>query len=268
MAGRQPTSGLKGSVLVEAPVDPRLVGAASQVECLAEVLHALLAQQGGQRDEHLGGDQRVTQGGVPADDADPQAGGDGLGRVVLLMTSATGTLLEQGVDVLDVTQAVAHANDVLTSRLLLLAAERLGPPPYAYAWLALGSHGRGEQLLSSDQDSALTYGGPRLAPGDPDVYFGQLAERVVDGLALAGIPRCAGGYMATEWRHPLETLTGQFERWVNDPRPPRPSGPPICCSAPRTVHLAARVPTPLSSHPSAAWSCPETDEASIMKSRR
>lgn len=135
------------------------------------------------------------------------------------MTAATAGLLAEDVDVLEVTQSVAHANDVLTSRLLALAEERLGPPPYAYSWLALGSHGRGEQVLSSDQDSALTYGGPRLGPGDPDDYFTRLAEPVVDGLAMAGIPRCTGGYMATEWRLPLETLTGYFERWVNDPLP-------------------------------------------------
>lgn len=135
------------------------------------------------------------------------------------MTDATARLLAEGVDVLEVTQAVAHANDVLTSRLLDLAEARLGPPPYAYAWLALGSHGRGEQVLSSDQDSALAYGGPRRSAGDPDEYFGRLAELVVDGLARAGIPRCTGGYMATQWRHPLETFTGYFERWVNDPLP-------------------------------------------------
>ena len=47
------------------------------------------------------------------------------------------------------------------------AARKDGLPRYVaacllagYAWLALGSHGRGEQVLSSDQDSALAYGGP------------------------------------------------------------------------------------------------------------
>jgi CBS domain-containing protein len=135
------------------------------------------------------------------------------------MTEAAARLLTDGVDALEVTQAVAHVNDVLTSRLLELGEVRLGPPPYAYAWLALGSHGRGEQVLSSDQDSALAYGGPRIAPGDPDEYFLRLAELVVDGLARAGIPRCTGDYMATTWRHPLDTFTGFFQTWVNDPRP-------------------------------------------------
>ncbi|HEX6249010.1 MAG TPA: putative nucleotidyltransferase substrate binding domain-containing protein [Nocardioidaceae bacterium] len=135
------------------------------------------------------------------------------------MTEAVARLLSDGADVLQVTQAVAHVNDVLTSHVLDLAEARLGPPPYAYSWLALGSHGRGEQVLSSDQDSALAYGGPRLAQGDPDEYFGRLAGYVVDALARAGIPKCTGDYMATTWRYPLSTFTGYFERWVNDPAP-------------------------------------------------
>lgn len=135
------------------------------------------------------------------------------------VTEATARLLLEGVDALEVTQAVAHVNDVLTSRLLELAEVRLGPPPYAYAWLALGSHGRGEQVLSSDQDSALAYGGPRLGPSDPGEYFARLSGLVVDALARAGIPRCTGGFMATTWRHTLETYTAYFRRWVNDPQP-------------------------------------------------
>lgn len=135
------------------------------------------------------------------------------------MTGATARMLADGVDALEVTQAVAHVNDVLTSRLLGLAETRLGPPPYAYAWLALGSHGRGEQVLSSDQDSALAYGGPRLGPGDAGEYFADVATTVVDALARAGIPRCSGGYMATTWCHPLDTFTGYFQRWVGVPSP-------------------------------------------------
>ncbi len=135
------------------------------------------------------------------------------------MTRATAALLDAGTDALDVTRAVADVNDVLTSRLLELAEARLGPPPRAYSWLALGSHGRGEQVLSSDQDNALVYGGAALTTGDPEVYFAELAELVVAGLERAGMPRCTGGYMATAWRHPAETYAQYFQHWVDDPLP-------------------------------------------------
>lgn len=135
------------------------------------------------------------------------------------MTETIARLLEAGTDVLQITRAVADVNDALTARLLELAENRLGRPPFAYAWLALGSHGRGEQVLSSDQDSALAYGGPRLATGEPADYYPRLAGLVVDGLARAGIPRCSGGYMATTWWHSLEELTSYFQRWVDNPLP-------------------------------------------------
>lgn len=118
-------------------------------------------------------------------------------------------------DPLDITQAIAFVNDALTVRLIVLAESRLGPPPGEYAWLALGSQGRGEQVPSSDQDSALTY-----ADGTADQdYFLCLAERVVDGLARAGLPLCEGSFMATQWCRPIGELRRLFASWVDAPRP-------------------------------------------------
>lgn len=121
-----------------------------------------------------------------------------------------------GVDVLKAVRAVAHANDALTRRLLVLAEERLGPPPCAYAWLALGSHGRGEPVPSSDQDNALV-----LADGavGADAYFARLADLVVAALERAGLRRCDGGFMATRWCRPLGELQTLFTGWVDRPAP-------------------------------------------------
>ncbi len=152
-----------------------------------------------------------------------------------------GLLSAEDVDVLAVTQVIAHVNDTLTRRLLALAESELGPPPTAYAWLALGSHGRGEQVLSSDQDSALAYADPPgtdppgtdppgtappgTAPGDvpadaaAPAYFPLLAERVVGGLERAGLPLCDGGYMATNWCRPVSEYWTMFHGWVERPEP-------------------------------------------------
>jgi CBS domain-containing protein len=127
-------------------------------------------------------------------------------------------LADPDVDVLAVTQAIAHVNDVLTGRLLALAEAELGQPPCDYAWLALGSHGRGEQVLSSDQDSALAFDGREDGPWVRD-YFGRLAELVVSALARAGLPLCDGGYMATSWCLPVGELREMFREWVERPHP-------------------------------------------------
>lgn len=144
---------------------------------------------------------------------------DRLDGFAVVLRDSIAEVLATDADPLEVTQAVAAVNDALTTRLLRLGEERLGPTPYAYSWLALGSHGRGEQVLSSDQDSALAYGGDRRGDADPDTYFADLAALVVDGLARAGIPRCTGGFMATVWRRPLADYTDSFTRWVDSALP-------------------------------------------------
>ena len=124
--------------------------------------------------------------------------------------------LAAGDDVLDVTAAVADAHDALTVELLARAEARLGAPPRPYAWLALGSLGRREVALGSDQDSALAYddSGPAAAQ-----WFALLAEDVVAGLERAGLPRCDGGFTATRWAQPLGELHRMFRGWVDRPEP-------------------------------------------------
>lgn len=128
-------------------------------------------------------------------------------------------LLADGADALEVTRTVGHLNDKLTSRLISLAEAELGPPPCRYAWLLLGSQGRGEQVLSSDQDSALAYERAGTDQHDFRPYFGPLAGLVVAALARAGLALCPGGYMATKWCHPIEEYRGLFRSWVEYPEP-------------------------------------------------
>ncbi|HEX4978318.1 MAG TPA: putative nucleotidyltransferase substrate binding domain-containing protein [Nocardioides sp.] len=166
-----------------------------------------------QRVEQLRGPREIVEGLTDLDRLGT------LDRFAAALRGATSSLLGDGADPLEVTAGIASVNDALTTRLLHLAEARLGRPPYAYAWLALGSHGRGEQVLSSDQDSALAYGGPRLGDAEPEPYFAALATHVVDGLARAGIPRCTGGFMATTWNLPLQELADSFTAWVDNPVP-------------------------------------------------
>ena len=126
---------------------------------------------------------------------------------------------EAGDDALTVSHAIGEANDALTRRLLELAEAHLGEPPCPYAWLALGSHGRREQVLSSDQDSAIAYDGSACGDEAAVRYFSELAYIVVAALQRAGIPLCDGGYMATNWHRPLQEYATLFRGWVEAPRP-------------------------------------------------
>jgi CBS domain-containing protein len=133
------------------------------------------------------------------------------------MVTLVGRLLADGADVHRITRVVAHVNDILTMRLLRHAETELGRPPCDYAWLALGSHGRGEQVPSSDQDSALAFD-DRVPPAEAE-YFRRLAGLVVTALARAGLPLCDGGYMATTWCRPISEFRRLFRGWVEQPEP-------------------------------------------------
>jgi CBS domain-containing protein len=141
---------------------------------------------------------------------------DGLAGYGSRLARLAECLVRAGVEASEVVQVVTAVNDLLTVRLLQLAEIRLGPPPCPYAWLVLGSGGRREQALGSDQDNALVH---RDATPEATAYFRVLAETTVGALAGAGFPRCPGGYMATTWRHTLDDWQRIFHSWVEGPKP-------------------------------------------------
>lgn len=124
-------------------------------------------------------------------------------------------LVASSADPVDVGRVVSLVVDALTRRLLHLGVERLGDPPCAWAWLALGSAGRHEQALRTDQDHALAYDGPASA----DAWFAELAAFATAGLEAAGIPRCTGDAMAVhrQMRRPLEGWLHALADWMDDP---------------------------------------------------
>jgi CBS domain-containing protein len=132
------------------------------------------------------------------------------------VASIAETLFSGGLGVAQVGSVLAAVSDALVRRLLALAEHELGPPPSPYAWIALGSEGRREQVLLSDQDNALVY---RENVEGADAYFRSLAELAVDGLIKSGFPRCPGDYMATSWCKPLAEWQALFGQWVEVPEP-------------------------------------------------
>ena len=114
-----------------------------------------------------------------------------------------------------IAQALSSLNDVITTRLIELAQQHLGPPPVPFAWLACGSQGRHEQTVHSDQDNALILD-DGFDPAQHDAYFAALAGYVNDGLDACGYRYCPGKVMASNpaWRQPLSVWRAQFQKWV------------------------------------------------------
>ncbi|MEO8145804.1 MAG: DUF294 nucleotidyltransferase-like domain-containing protein, partial [Betaproteobacteria bacterium] len=128
-------------------------------------------------------------------------------------------LLAQGVDAEHVTQVTSTLNDGLSQRLIELIAPR-HKLPGRWCWLALGSEGRLEQTLATDQDNALIF----AMDGDTDgVRRGLLgfANEVNLGLEACGFPLCEGDIMARNprWCLTLEEWRGVFGDWIRNNQP-------------------------------------------------
>jgi CBS domain-containing protein len=141
---------------------------------------------------------------------------DTLGRYAADAAAVAAVLMAGNAGPVATCRALTSLHDALTIRLIELSQPALGPPPCSYAWLALGSGGRMEQSLCTDQDHAVVYAGDVAAAE----YFAALGTRVVAGLASAGIRRCPGGYMADRWHMPLARWCEVFHGWVQSPEPP------------------------------------------------
>lgn len=134
----------------------------------------------------------------------------------------TRPLIEQNMHPRTVGRMIGSISGSLTRRIIELAIEEIGPPPTDFVFLALGSDGRLEQTLETDQDNAIIY----RDVADDEVarvkaYFGKLSQTVCSGLNEAGFSFCKGNFMARNprWCAPLQTWKNNFAGWINTPEP-------------------------------------------------
>jgi CBS domain-containing protein len=126
------------------------------------------------------------------------------------------SLLVHGMGAEQLTQVVTALNDTLTQRLMDVAARHHGIAG-RWCWIALGSEGRMEQTLATDQDNALI-----LDDGAPDkARFIAFADEVNQALDAAGFPFCKGDIMARNPRWCLTLAAWQtvFADWIRNPDP-------------------------------------------------
>ncbi len=129
------------------------------------------------------------------------------------------SLLGQGVHARQLTTLISHLNDVLTLRLLEVKAQAHGMDLSRMCWLALGSEGRSEQTIATDQDNALIL--PDNSTPEQHAAALRFAHDVNLALDACGYPLCRGGIMAgepaccltlREWRE-------RFAHWIEHGAP-------------------------------------------------
>jgi CBS domain-containing protein len=138
------------------------------------------------------------------------------GRIQRLVLHLSGT----GIGTREMVRMIAHLNDQILLRLIaLLCQDRFADLPARFAFVVLGSEGRGEQTLLTDQDNAIVYGDELGA--DKIRKIEKFAKELIDSLIAIGIPPCPGGIMANneEWRRSVGKWSEQLDRWLQAPRP-------------------------------------------------
>ncbi|MDH3998188.1 MAG: DUF294 nucleotidyltransferase-like domain-containing protein [Desulfuromonadales bacterium] len=129
-------------------------------------------------------------------------------------------LVGTGVPTRDLVTMIAHLNDQLVLRLItLLKAQQFADLTDRFAFIVLGSEGRREQTLTTDQDNAIIY--------DDDLSEAEI-ERIkefslalIDALIDIGVPACPGGIMAKNdiWRRSCGQWRDVLEKWLATPTP-------------------------------------------------
>jgi len=129
-------------------------------------------------------------------------------------------LLEERMSAESVTRVITTLNDLVTERLIEIVGGAAAFERAGACWIALGSQGRCEQTLATDQDSGIIF-----ADGeDVDARRGELlpyAQRVNAALDRCGYPLCRGEVMAgnPKWCLSLSEWRRQFAQWIDEPDP-------------------------------------------------
>jgi PAS domain S-box-containing protein len=133
------------------------------------------------------------------------------------------SLIESGANSKNICRIITSISDAIVERIIGFALEEQGPPPVDFAFMALGSEGRKEQTLLTDQDNAIIYE-DTTDPGikeEARKYFLKLGNNVCQWLHQSGYKLCAGDVMAQnpKWCQPLSGWKKHFRSWINAAAP-------------------------------------------------
>lgn len=128
-------------------------------------------------------------------------------------------MLAQGVAVGPLTAFIASLNDLLTHRIVEL---EFRAATVRYCWILMGSEGRSEQTLLTDQDNGIIFAvesGESVESARAEIL--PVARRINQALDRAGYRLCPGDIMAgnPQWALSLDEWRQKFERWIDTGSP-------------------------------------------------
>jgi len=135
------------------------------------------------------------------------------------------SMLTSGTKTKTVTWLITTFSDAILEKIIEFALKEQGPPPVSFAFITLGSEGRQEQTLKTDQDNAIVFEDIDPSSGMTEEavqhYFLELGEKICIWLDQAGYDLCLGGVMSknAKWCQPLSNWKRYFTKWIRTAEP-------------------------------------------------
>ena len=131
-------------------------------------------------------------------------------------------MMAQGVAAEQLTQFISTLNDLLTVRIIELECSMAGVMEgqlcAGFCWIALGSEGRYEQTLNTDQDNGIIFQAPEGTSAEQvRARLLPIARRINETLDACGFPLCKGNIMASnpQWCLSLDEWKETFAGWIH-----------------------------------------------------
>ncbi len=131
-------------------------------------------------------------------------------------------LFQSGVKVSYISRLISEINDKIMAKVVFLTIRELKlEPPVNFSIMVLGSEGRREQTLKTDQDNALIYEDQPSLDIDLKEYFDSFGNTYTKLLLEIGFPPCPGNVMVNnpQWRGSLSQWKSKLQSWISSPEP-------------------------------------------------
>ncbi len=131
--------------------------------------------------------------------------------------------LDQNIPMALTAKIISELNDVCIKKVVDLSLNKMETePPVKFAWLAMGSQGRSEQMLHTDQDNALLFEDVEESKYEKTrEYFLELAKTITYGLNVIGYEFCPADMMGSnpKWCNSLAGYKKMTSKWITSPGP-------------------------------------------------
>ena len=127
------------------------------------------------------------------------------------------TLIANGAKAKNLNRLISTISEAILQKIIVFALKTHGPPPCLFAFTVMGSEGRKEQTLKTDQDNAIVF--EDVAENESatvHAYFHGLGTTICRSLNEIGYDFCRGDIMAQnpKWCQPLSVWKEYFRSWI------------------------------------------------------